>query len=138
MERLCALAEGPVTRIGLSATQRPIEEMARFLVGTANIQGDGTPKCTIVDAGHSRTLDLDILLPGQRELGPIATHEMWDETLDAIAGLAQAHGTTLLFVNTRRLVERVAHQLSKRMGEDAVVAHHGSLSRATRLPLRRS
>ena len=133
VERLCALAEGPVTRIGLSATQRPIEEMARFLVGTANIQGDGTPKCTIVDAGHSRTLDLDILLPGQRELGPIATHEMWDETLDAIAGLAQAHGTTLLFVNTRRLVERVAHQLSKRMGEDAVVAHHGSLSRATRL-----
>ena len=132
VERLCALAEGPVTRIGLSATQRPIEEMARFLVGNQNIAPDGTPNCLIVDTGHARTLDLAIQLP-QRELGPIATHELWGETLDAITDLVRHHDTTLVFVNTRRLVERVSHQLSERLGEEAVVAHHGSLSRNTRL-----
>ena len=132
VERLCALAEGPITRIGLSATQRPIEEMARFLVGNQNIAPDGTPDCLIVNTGHARALDLAIQLPPQ-ELGPIATHELWGETLDTIAGLVGRHGTTLVFVNTRRLVERVAHQLSERLGEQAVVAHHGSLSRTTRL-----
>ena len=132
VERLCALADGPVTRIGLSATQRPIDEVARFLVGNGSIGPDGTPDCTIVDTGHSRTTDLDILLP-QRELGPIATHEMWGETLDGIADLVRSHDTTLVFVNTRRLVERVSHELSERLGEGAVVAHHGSLSRSTRL-----
>ena len=115
VERLCALAEGPITRIGLSATQRPIEEMARFLVGSGNIGPDGVPDCTIVDAGHARTIDLELRLP-QRELGPIATHEIWGETLDSIAALVRSHGTTLVFVNTRRLVERVAHQLSERLG----------------------
>ena len=132
VERLCALAEGSITRIGLSATQRPVEEMARFLVGTQNIAPDGTPECTIVDTGTSRTLDLVVQLP-QLELGPIATHEIWGETLDAIAELVRSHGTTLVFVNTRRLVERVSHQLSERLGDEAVVAHHGSLSRAIRL-----
>ena len=132
VERLCALSETPVTRIGLSATQRPIEEMARFLVGNAQIAPDGTPNCSIVDAGHSRNIDLAIQLP-QLELGPIASHELWSDTLDSIAGLVQSHGSTLVFVNTRRLVERVAHQLTERLGESAVVAHHGSLSRATRL-----
>ena len=132
IERLCALAEGPVTRIGLSATQRPIEETARFLVGNQNIGPDGTPDCLIVDSGHTRTLDLDIHMP-QLELGPIATHELWSDTLDTIADLVSQHGTTLVFVNTRRLVERVAHQLSERLGEEAVVPHHGSLSRSTRL-----
>ena len=132
VERLCALAQGPVTRIGLSATQRPIDEMARFLVGNRSIAPDGTPECTIVDAGHARTLDLSIELP-RAELGPIATHEIWGETLDSIADLVRSHGTSLVFVNTRRLVERVSHQLSERLGEDAVAAHHGSLSRTTRL-----
>ena len=132
VERLCALAEGPITRIGLSATQRPIEEMARFLVGNQNIAPDGTPDCLIVNTGHARALDLAIQLPPQ-ELGPIATHELWGETLDTIADLVGRHGTTLVFVNTRRLVERVAHQLSERLGDQAVVAHHGSLSRTTRL-----
>jgi len=132
VERLCALAEGPVARIGLSATQRPIEEMARFLVGNRDIDPDGTPNCLIVDTGQSRTIDLAIELPRQ-ELGPIATHEIWGETLDTVTSLIRSHGTTLVFVNTRRLVERVAHQLSERLGENAVVAHHGSLSRATRL-----
>ena len=132
VERLCALAESPITRVGLSATQRPIEEMARFLVGNQNIAADGTPDCLIVDTGHARALDLAIEIP-QRELGPIATHEQWSETLDAVAELVRLHETTLVFVNTRRLVERLAHQLSERLGEKAVVAHHGSLSRATRL-----
>ena len=132
VERLCALAQGPVTRIGLSATQRPIEEMARFLVGTQHVAPDGSSDCTVVDTGHARDLDLAIQLP-ERELGPIATHEHWGDTLDGITQLVQSHNTTLVFVNTRRLVERVAHQLSERLGEEAVAAHHGSLSRSTRL-----
>ena len=132
VERLCALAENPIVRIGLSATQRPIEEVGRLLVGNEFITPDGKPDCLIVDTGHARTIDLAIQLP-QRELGPIASHELWAEALDAVTGLVRAHGTTLVFVNTRRLVERVSHQLSERLGEEAVVAHHGSLSRTTRL-----
>ncbi len=132
VERLCALSEQPVVRIGLSATQRPIEEVARLLVGNENIDAGGRPDCAIVDTGHAREIDFALQLPEQ-ELGPIASHELWGETLDAIAGLAQQHETTLVFVNTRRLVERVSHQLSARLGEEAVVAHHGSLSREIRL-----
>ena len=132
VERFCALAEQPVVRIGLSATQRPIEEVGRFLVGSDNIDATGKPDCLIVDTGHAREIDLAIQLP-ERELGPIASHETWSEALDALCVLVQSHGSTLVFVNTRRLVERVAHLLSGRLGEDAVVAHHGSLSRAIRL-----
>ena len=131
VERLCELAENPVTRIGLSATQRPIDEVARFLVGCANIDSAGNADCTVVDAGHRREMDLELQLP-EDELGPIATHEMWGQTLDRIAEMVKAHETTLVFVNTRRLVERVAHQMSERLGEEAVVAHHGSLSRERR------
>ena len=132
VERLCALSEQPVVRIGLSATQKPIEEVARLLVGNDSIAADGSPDCTIVDTGHAREIDLALCLPEQ-ELGPIASHELWGETLDTVAGLVQEHETTLVFVNTRRLVERVAHQMSARLGEEAVVAHHGSLSREIRL-----
>ena len=132
VERLCALSEQAVVRIGLSATQRPIEEVARLLVGNENIGADGKPDCAIVDTGHAREIDLALQLPEQ-ELGPIASHELWGETLDAVAGLVQEHQSTLVFVNTRRLVERVSHQLSARLGEEAVVAHHGSLSREIRL-----
>ena len=131
VERLCDLAEGPVTRIGLSATQRPIEEVARFLVGNANIDESGEPDCLIVDSGHSRKIDLAIEMPGS-ELGPIASHELWAETLERVIELAEGHGTTLLFVNTRRLVERVAHQLTEKLGEESVAAHHGSMSRERR------
>ena len=127
VERLCALADGPVTRIGLSATQRPIGEVARFLVGTS----EGTPDCLVVDTGHSRDMDLGLELTDD-ELGPIATHELWGRVLDRIAELVNGHQTTLVFVNTRRLVERVAHQLSQRLGEEMVVAHHGSLSQERR------
>jgi ATP-dependent Lhr-like helicase len=131
-ERLCALANQPITRIGLSATQRPIEEVSRFLVGAAHIDPDGTPRCAIVDTGRRRKVDLQIEMPND-ELGPIANHELWDETISRIAALIQEHRTTLVFVNTRRLVERVAHILSQKIGEESVVAHHGSLSRKTRL-----
>ena len=132
VERLCALAENPIVRIGLSATQRPIEEVGRLLVGSDSIDAEGKPDCLIVDTGRSRTIDLAMQLP-ERELGPIASHELWGEALDSVTDLVRAHGTTLVFVNTRRLVERVSHQLSERLGDDAVVAHHGSLSRTTRL-----
>ncbi|CUV02211.1 Uncharacterized ATP-dependent DNA helicase PA3272 [hydrothermal vent metagenome] len=132
VERLCALAENPIVRIGLSATQRPIEEVGRLLVGSDSIDPKGKPNCLIVDTGRSRTIDLAMQLP-ERELGPIASHELWGEALDSVTDLVRAHGTTLVFVNTRRLVERVSHQLSERLGDDAVVAHHGSLSRTTRL-----
>ena len=125
VERLRRLADGPVTRIGLSATQKPIEEAARFLTG-------GSGDCAVVNVGHRRAIDVAIEMPPDYELGPIATHEMWAQTLDRVTELAGGHGTTLVFVNTRRLVERVAHLLSDRLGEENVAAHHGSLSRETR------
>ena len=131
VERLCELADDPVTRIGLSATQRPVDEVARFLVGCDNIDAAGDAQCTIVDTGHRRAMDLQLRLP-EDELGPIATHEMWGQTLDDIAELVKAHETTLVFVNTRRLVERVTRQMSDRLGEEAVVPHHGSLSKERR------
>jgi ATP-dependent Lhr-like helicase len=131
-ERLCTLVRQPVTRIGLSATQRPIEEVARFLVGAAHIDSAGAPSCTIVETDPRRAVDLQLEMPGD-ELGAIASHELWDETVTRIAELVQEHRTTLVFVNTRRLVERVAHILSRKIGEESVVAHHGSLSRKTRL-----
>ena len=206
VERLCRLSDGPVTRIGLSATQRPIVEVARFLVGSGppiptfphtggkgqdggrpqgslrphptppldsgfrrndggggvaqgkptaengrpqglplrphptapldsgfrrNGDEDGAPDCIIIDTGHARAMDMGLEMPPE-ELGPIATHEQWASTLDRVAVLVQEHTTTLVFMNTRRLVERVAHQLELRLGAEAVVAHHGSMSRETR------
>ncbi|MBI3328774.1 MAG: DEAD/DEAH box helicase [Nitrospinae bacterium] len=132
LERLDALAGRRLQRIGLSATQKPIEEIGRLLVGMERIAPDGRPQCAIVDVGHRRAMELHIELPDQ-ELGPIATHELWDEIYDRIVAQVQRHRTTLVFVNTRRLVERVAHQLTARLGEGRVAAHHGSLSRPTRL-----
>ncbi|MBI2366661.1 MAG: DEAD/DEAH box helicase, partial [Deltaproteobacteria bacterium] len=119
-------------RIGLSATQKPIEEVAHLLVGSDRVTADGKPDCAIVDTGHKRDLELLVELPDQ-ELGPIVRHEIWVEVFDKIVTQVKAHRTTLVFVNTRRLVERVAHQLSERLGEGKVGAHHGSLSRKTRL-----
>jgi ATP-dependent Lhr-like helicase len=136
VERLCALTGAPITRIGLSATQRPIEEVARFLVGTENLDPQGRPLCEIVNIGYGREMDLAVEIPGS-ELGPIATNALWDETIARVAELASVHRTTLVFVNTRRLVERVAHQLSRLIGEENVAPHHGSLSRQTRLRVER-
>jgi ATP-dependent helicase Lhr and Lhr-like helicase len=132
IERLQELTERPLQRIGLSATQKPIEEVARLLVSMECISAAGEPDCDVVNVGHKRDLDLQIELPDQ-ELGAIVTHEIWAEVYDKIVAQVKTHRTTLVFANTRRLVERVAHQLSERLGEDNVGAHHGSLSRKSRL-----
>ena len=136
LERLDALAETRPQRIGLSATQRPIERIARLLVGGAPERSapDGTPACAVVDLGHRRALDLAIELPDS-ELQAVMSHEQWGEVLDRIAREVTAHRTTLVFVNTRRLAERIAHQLGERLGADKVAAHHGSLSRDRRFRL---
>src|SRR4051794_14130354 len=118
--------ERSFTRIGLSATQKPIEEVAHFLTGS------GRPDPVIVNIGHKRKLDLAVEVPPS-PLGPITTNEMWDEMYDRIVELAGQHRSTLVFVNTRRLVERLAHNLAERMGDQNVGAHHGSLSRKLRL-----
>src|SRR5260221_10147386 len=126
LERLEALTHRPPVRIGLSATQKPIEDVAHFLTG------NGRPDPVIVNIGHKRTLDLAVEIPATL-LGPIASSEMWEEIYTRIVELSEQHRSTLVFVNTRRLVERVAHHLAERIGEDNVGAHHGSLSRKLRL-----
>ena len=152
-------------RIGLSATQKPIEQIAQFLCGNAKVpsQGHGFSRAetgdfahaalaaeaearqignrqsaidngfpAIVDVGHRRTLDLKIETP-RSALGPICTNEMWDEMYDRLVELVEQHRSTLIFVNTRRMSERVALHLGERLGVDAVAAHHGSLARKLRL-----
>jgi ATP-dependent helicase Lhr and Lhr-like helicase len=125
LERLQALAESPIQRIGLSATQKPIDTVARFLVGA---QGD----CAIVDEGHGRERDLKLELPSA-PLQAVMPNEVMEEVYDRVAALAQEHRTTLVFVNSRRQCERVAHNLARRLGEDQVASHHGSLSPPLRL-----
>ena len=129
LERLDALAGRKLQRIGLSATQRPIEDVAKFLVGVEN----GEPRaCTIVDRGHVRALDVALELPSSA-LEAVMSAEVWEEVYDRIAELAGEHRTTLVFVNTRRLAERAARHLSERLGEGLVTAHHGSLAKEVRL-----
>ena len=132
LERLDALCGARPQRIGLSATQRPIEEIARYLVGTSHIDEAGRPRCEIVEEGRQRALDLAVEIPLE-ELGAVATKEQRAQIHDRVAQLVREHQTTLVFVNTRRQSERVCRALSERLGEEAVAAHHGSLSRATRL-----
>jgi ATP-dependent Lhr-like helicase len=132
IERLQALVKEPLVRIGLSATQKPIEEVARFLVGTANLAADSTPRCTIIDTGHSRKLDLTIEVPGS-PLEAVMSNEVWEEIYNRVAALIREHTTTLVFVNTRRMAERVARHLGERLGDENVTAHHGSLARELRL-----
>jgi ATP-dependent Lhr-like helicase len=124
LERLDALCGKRCLRIGLSATQKPIDEIGRFLTG-------GKP-CAIVETGSRRALDVAIEVP-RDELSAIASKEQREEMHDRVAQLVLEHKTTLVFVNTRRQVERVSHALGQRLGEDQVVAHHGSLSRQVRL-----
>src|SRR5262244_3376663 len=126
LERLDALTGSRATRIGLSATQKPIETVAHFLTG------NGRPDPVVVNVGHKRAMDLAVEVPGQ-ELGPVASNELWDEVYDRIQQLVEQHRSTLVFVNTRRLAERVAFNLAERLGDDAVAAHHGSLARKMRL-----
>jgi ATP-dependent Lhr-like helicase len=126
LERLEALTHRPPVRIGLSATQKPIEDVAHFLTGS------GRPDPVIVNIGHKRTLDVAIEVPPM-PLGPVASNEMWDTIYDRLVTLVEQHRSTLVFVNTRRMAERLCHQLGERMGEENVAAHHGSLSRKLRL-----
>jgi ATP-dependent Lhr-like helicase len=130
LERLEHIAHRPPVRIGLSATQKPLHEIAHFLTGA------GRPDPVVVDIGHRRALEIGIEVP-RSELGAVATNEMWDEIYDRIAELVRGHCSTLVFVNTRRLAERVSLHLAERLGEDAVAAHHGSLSRKLRLAAER-
>ncbi len=134
LERLDHVCERRPARIGLSATQRPIETIARLLVGAGpeRSEADGRPRCTIVDVGHRRVMDIAIELPDS-DLEAVASNEQLAEVLDRIAEHVTHHRTTLVFVNTRRLAERLAHLLAERLGDDRVAAHHGSLSKDRRL-----
>src|SRR5262245_2692393 len=164
LERLQQVAEQPLLRIGLSATQKPIEEVARFLVGIRPSTSSGRPdpsassgssrassrdepvegrnphsdirnptsEIRIVDEGTRRAMDLDLELPGS-PLEAVMSHEVWEEYYNRLTALIGQHRTTLIFVNTRRLAERVARHLSDRLGDEAVTAHHGSLSKDRRL-----
>jgi ATP-dependent helicase Lhr and Lhr-like helicase len=133
LERLHHVCAMPPQRIGLSATQRPIEATARLLVGAGRDRSDpdGSPRCSMVDVGHQRALDLALELPDD-ELGAVASAEQMAEILERIAEHVKRHRTTLVFVNTRRMAERIAHQMGERLGEDRVAAHHGSLSKDRR------
>ncbi|MBD0280767.1 MAG: DEAD/DEAH box helicase [Thermoleophilaceae bacterium] len=125
LERLQAVTARPFVRVGLSATVKPVETAARLLVGA------GEPLPAVVDSGHQRRLELELELP-DGELEAAISGDQFGEILDRIAAHVARHRTTLVFVNTRKLSERVAHQLGERLGEDQVAAHHGSLSRERR------
>ena len=157
LERLEELCPRPLLRIGLSATQRPIEEIAHFLVGErasppcdeispkrqcGKLESSSTPTptrrderrhapCAIVDVGHMRDMDLGVEVPATT-LAAVCSHEQWAEIYAQLLQLIESHRSTLIFVNTRRLAERVAHSLRERLGEDAVAGHHGSMSRDRR------
>ena len=127
LERLEHVCGRRLQRIGLSATQKPIEEVARFLVG-ANLGRE----CTVVDRGHRRQLDLAVEVPGS-PLEAVMAAEVWQEVYHRLVELIESHRTTLIMVNTRRLAERMAFNLSERLGAECVAAHHGSLSKEARL-----
>ncbi|MBC7984830.1 MAG: DEAD/DEAH box helicase, partial [Candidatus Obscuribacterales bacterium] len=127
LERLAALCARPLQRIGLSATQKPITEVAQFLVGA-----DGLNACTIINSGHTRTRDLALVMP-DAPLQAVMANEVWQNIYDQLALFSNAHRTTLIFANTRRMVERVTRHLSERLGETNVAAHHGSLAKEQRL-----
>jgi len=132
LARLDAICDLRPVRIGLSATQKPIERMAQFLVGADRIDAAGQPRCTIIDTGHLRELDLAIESP-KSSLSAVCSNEQWKEVYAQIAALIQSHRSTLIFVNTRRLSERVTHNLSELIGEAHITSHHGSLSKKSRL-----
>ena len=148
LERLKSLCGDRLQRIGLSATQKPIEAVARFLLGageegTAGVppaqaneecgrDGRGPAGCAIIDTGHRRARDLALEMPSS-PLEAVMSHEVWSQVYDRLSELIEAHRTTLIFVNTRRLAERATRQLSERVGEAQIAAHHGSLAKEARL-----
>src|SRR5947207_599075 len=124
LERLDHVCGRQLQRIGLSATQKPIEEVAKFL--------SPARAATVVDRGHRRNMDLAVEVPNS-PLEAVMSHEVWAEIYQRLVQLIDEHRTTLITVNTRRLAERMAHQLSERLGADNVAAHHGSLAKEARL-----
>ena len=124
----------PPLRIGLSATVRPIEEVASFLVG--RVDGGSASDALVIDEGHAREMELAIEIP-ESPLEALLSNEAWEEIYDRLAGLIRGNRTTLVFVNTRRMAERVTRHLADRIGEDAVTSHHGSLSRERRMEAER-
>jgi len=124
LARLDALCSRAPSRIGLSATQKPIKSIADYLTGGL--------ECAIVDTGHKRDMDIQLELP-ESPLAPVLANEVWEEIYERLVAYINEHHTTLIFVNTRRLAERLARHLAERLGEEAVTAHHGSLSRKHRL-----
>ncbi len=128
LERLTSLIGTPPQRIGLSATQRPLDRIARFLTG----KQDSLFSCEIIDAGHVRDLDLAVETPID-ELEAVCSGEDWDVVYGRLIELIESHRSTLIFVNTRRLAERLSYRLTQLLGKDHVAGHHGSLSKETRL-----
>ena len=135
LERLSSLCGGGLQRIGLSATQKPIEEVACFLVGAGSADDPGA-NCLIVDSGHYRERDLELELPSS-PLEAVMSADVWDQVYDRLSELIEDHRTTLIFVNTRRMVERVTRKLSDRLAENCVAAHHGSLAKEQRFDAER-
>jgi len=135
LERLQALVDRPLVRIGLSATQKPIDAVARFLVG-AGATKKGKADCAIVDIGYAKRRDLALELP-PTPLEAVMSNDQWEQVYGRLAELVLAHRTTLVFVNTRRMAERAARHLGERLGKAAVAAHHGSLAKDARLEAER-
>ncbi len=127
LERLQKLVAQPLQRIGLSATQKPIERVAQYLVGMDNIHA-GHTDCVIVDSGHRRRLDVTLEVP-RSPLTALMSNEVWGEIYQRLEQLTQNHRTTIIFVNTRRLAERLAVTLGERIGAELVGSHHGSMSK---------
>src|SRR3989440_8338489 len=132
LERLDHLAGRRLQRIGLSATQNPITDVAAFLIGNSPRPPPQAPPCEIIDSGHARHLDLALEIPSS-PLEAVMAAEVWEELYDRLAQLIGEHHTTLVFVNTRRLAERLTLHLSERVGAEHVTSHHGSLSKEKRL-----
>jgi ATP-dependent helicase Lhr and Lhr-like helicase len=131
LERLATLCGDRLLRIGLSATQNPIDTIAHLLVGSGS-EDAPEPEVAVIDTGHQRARDLDIVLPDS-PLEAVMSGEVWQQVYDRLRHLIDAHRTTLVFVNTRRMAERVARELSERLGDSAVTAHHGSMAKEQRL-----
>src|SRR5687768_17115578 len=132
LERLDHVCGRKLQRVGLSATQKPIETVAKFLVGNPGAQEPRSPRARIVDRGHKRHADIAVEVPGS-PLEAVMAGEVWQEIYERLVQLINEHRTTLIFVNTRRLAERMAFNLTERLGAEHVAAHHGSLAKEARL-----
>ena len=132
LERLESLTGRTLQRVGLSATQKPIDAVARFLVGAGHVDAEGHADCRVIDIGHGRPRDLALEVP-PTPLTAVISNDQWGQVYQRITTLAGEHRTTLVFVNTRRMAERAARHLGDLLGKEHVAAHHGSLAKELRL-----